>query len=195
MSKQNHSDSELWKLIVDNDSKAFAVLYERYWYKIYLIALRFLKNKELSEEIVLDIFFDIWNRRNVLNIHNMNAFLSVSAKYQVYTHSKAAKISPIQIVEDYEGIIPQTNKNMAEEKFLFTDFEFRLEVHLKNLPSRCQEIFKMSRIEQLSNTEIAQKFGISKRTVENQITIATKYLRRNFKDIAITSLLYFFLQH
>jgi RNA polymerase sigma-70 factor (ECF subfamily) len=66
-------------------------------------------------------------------------------------------------------------------------------VYLHQLPKRCQEIFKLSRFDNLSNDEIAAKLGISKRSVENQITLALKHLRGCLKYVsAITALFHLF---
>jgi len=62
--------------------------------------------------------------------------------------------------------------------------------HLSLLPLRCQTIFKMSKLERLTNQEIALALGISKRSVENQLALALKHLRIVFKNSLILAILF-----
>jgi len=66
---------------------------------------------------------------------------------------------------------------------------------LQQLPQRCREIFNMSRFQYLSNDEIARQLGISKRTVENQLTTALAHLRTNLKDISGVLIIAMFITH
>ena len=79
--------------------------------------------------------------------------------------------------------------NEGEEKIRYLNLQEDIEHVLLDLPKRCREIFLLSRIANLTNGEIAERLSISKRTVENQICIAQKYLQDNMKHIALTLLL------
>jgi RNA polymerase sigma factor (sigma-70 family) len=76
-------------------------------------------------------------------------------------------------------------ENNGFDRMAYNDLEAELETYLKHLPKRCQEIFLMSRRQLMSNDEIADKLGISKRSVENQITHALKHLRISLKDVTV----------
>ena len=78
--------------------------------------------------------------------------------------------------------------NAGDEKMLIAEMDRKVKISLEELPGRCREIYLLSRQEQLSITEIAQKLNISKRTVENQLTIALKHLRTMLK---YTGMLFF----
>ena len=67
--------------------------------------------------------------------------------------------------------------------------ERSLTAYLGQLPARCREIFLLSRTQQLSNHEIADRLGISKRTVENQITAALQHLKLSLKHLMLLVLL------
>lgn len=81
--------------------------------------------------------------------------------------------------------------NTVEEKIQEQSFCKQLYVSLNNLPKRCQEIFLLSREEQLSNREIAERLNISKRSVENQITHALQQLRIYFKHLLLLGVMWF----
>lgn len=183
------SDTELWDAIVMDDSRAFTMLFDRYWSKLYATAFGYLKDEVICEEIVHDIFLTIWNNRKQLQIESFKGYLIASTRYQVYKHQKIIKRSPIRLTEEYDTITEPAVNNEGDEKVIYLELRQEIDQLLRELPKRCQEIFMMSRYEHLSNDEIAQKLGISKRSVENQITSALKFLRIVMKDIAIVVLI------
>jgi RNA polymerase sigma-70 factor (family 1) len=184
------SDADLWILVLDDDYRAFTALFERHWVRLYKTALRYIKDEEVCEEIVHDLFLNLWNRKKHLVISDFHKYLKAAIRYHVYAYLKKHKASPLQLCEDMASEGNLVEMNTAYEKLMYRDMEAELNQQLKSLPQRCQEIFAMSRVEQLSNGEIAEKLGISKRTVENQITFALKFIRGHIKDIALLILLF-----
>lgn len=182
MYKSKVTDQELWHAVEQDDSKAFAVLYNRYWHKLFKTAEYYLKHADSAETIVHDVFVVLWRRRKHLKIESFADYIHVTARYHIFKVLKAQKLSPIEYIESYETVEKEETLNTADEKLSYIDFEINLRESLKPLPQRCREIFWLSRIDHLSNDEIAAKFGISKRTVENQITHALKHLRTLIKD-------------
>lgn len=178
------TDEALWNSVKNNDSRSFVVLYNRYWKKLYKTGDYYLKDSDTAEQIVHDVFVVLWRRRQYLEIKNFANYIHVTARYHIFKELKARKISPIEYIENYDDIDIETSRNQAEEKLDYKDFEDSLAQCLKPLPKRCREIFWLSRIENLSNEEIAEKLGISKRTVENQITHALKHIRVSLHDIS-----------
>ena len=186
------NDAELWLAIRNDDEQAFAALFDHYWLRLYKTALRYLKDREASEEAVHDVFLNIWNRRHELEIESFPNFLLTAIRYQVYNRMRAVK-SPVVLTISDAGISELLDHNDGESRIKDQELLHELGQYLEQLPKRCQEIFQMSRIDHLSNQEIAGRLGISKRTVENQITMALKHLRVCFKHASvIISLWYIF---
>lgn len=79
--------------------------------------------------------------------------------------------------------------NDGENRLINRDLDKWLQQQLMHLPTRCQEIFILSRKDGLRNEEIADRLNISKRTVENQITIALQHIRKNLTNISFTLVL------
>jgi RNA polymerase sigma-70 factor (family 1) len=183
MFKSLKSDSDLWNDIRNDDGSAFDELFNRYWARMYKIAFRQLNDEESSLEIVHDVFLSLWNRRKELEINKFSNFLLTAMRYQLYSRSKTAKLSLVYKADIIESE-HLSESNTGEIRL--QDFELRneLDKYLNQLPERCHEIFNLSRIEHLSNQDIADRLGISKKTVENQLTIALKHLRLAFKNIA-----------
>jgi len=190
MSKVPLSDSDLWKEIVNDDYRAFTVLYDRYWFVVYKTAGKYIKDQETCEEAVHDLFLNIWNRRQYLNIEDFSSYLKTSMRYHVYRLLNKASASVITYVDEYPEGLALTRENDGNAKLLYLDLEKELEERLKPLNKRTAEIFLLSRKEQLSNAEIAERLGISKRSVENQVTKALKFLKTYYNLMAVWLLLY-----
>lgn len=189
MSVYQVSDIQLWAAVKTNDELAFNELFKRYWVRLYKTANQYLKDGEASEEVVHDVFLNIWNRREELEISSFPNFLLTAVRYQVYNRMRSAK-SPVIYEADHSAFTAITDTNQAENKIEEEELYRVMYDYLEELPKRCREIFCMSRIDQLSNEEIAARLGISKRTVENQITAALKHLRECYRYIAIFAVLY-----
>jgi len=182
MSLNKCTDAELWEAICNNDKKAFDVLFERYWTAIYNTAFAYLKDGDAASEIVHDIFLNIWQKRHQYEINSFKTYLTTAARYHVFKVLKARKAENIVFVEDYTQL-DSLNKadNKGSENIQTQELKAEIEASLTQLPKRCREIFSLSRSSELSNDEIAEKLNISKRTVENQLTVALQYLRSVLK--------------
>jgi len=183
MLKALKSDSELWDAVRNDDESAFDTLFKRYWARLYKIAFQQLNDEESSLEIVHDIFLSIWNRRATLEIKSFPSFLLTAIRYQVYSRRKSTKLS-VAYRAEFEEDEHQSEPNSGDMHIREMELQLELNHYLDQLPKRCHEIFRLSRIENLSNQEIADKLGVSKKSVENQLTIALKYLRSAYKNMA-----------
>ncbi|RYZ98924.1 MAG: sigma-70 family RNA polymerase sigma factor [Sphingobacteriaceae bacterium] len=178
------TDQQLWQAIVKDDHAAFTVLFDRYWSKVYTTAYNYLRDRDASTQIAHDIFLNIWLKRDHLEINCFEAYLRTASRYHVYKYVKAQKSIPIDYVEEYNDYGTNRTYNTGETNIRYLELESRLDDHLKILPKRCRDIFILSRRQQLSNDQIAGMLGISKRTVENQLTHALHHIRASFKDMS-----------
>jgi RNA polymerase sigma-70 factor (family 1) len=192
MLKKDLTDTDLVEAILCNDEKAFNVLFERYWSQVYRVAFKYVKDQETALDITHDIFLNIWNKRHELDIHSFKNYVLTSASYHGIRKNQTLKAVPLNYVESYEytenkeytnNLRAATNHGDAKIRYLELDRE--VTSLLNGLPKRCKEIYILSRTENLSINEIADRLQISKRTVENQLTIALKHLRLGLKHIAI----------
>jgi len=178
-------DLELWCQVKDEDCLlSFSSLFERHWERLYSTAFSYLKDREKSEEITHDIFLNLWQKRETLTIQSFSAYIRAAARYHVYKELKKRKALAIFYTDE----LTETGEAMAnqgEERLIYQDAERHVDNSLQSLPARCQEIYFMSRKEHLTNEEIANRLGISKRTVENQLTVALRHIRVQLKVMAI----------
>ncbi len=193
MSRDLKSDSELWDDIRNDDGMAFDALFNRYWARLYKIAFRQLNEEAGSLEVVHNVFVSLWKRRKELEINVFPNFLVTAIRYQLYSRSKSSKLSLIYKA-DFSENDHSSELNSGDMRFRDDELRHELDVYLNQLPKRCHEIFQMSRMEHLSNQDIAERLGVSKKTVENQLTIALRHLRIAFKNIASFILLFLFFR-
>ncbi|PWK78028.1 RNA polymerase sigma-70 factor (ECF subfamily) [Mucilaginibacter oryzae] len=182
MNHTKPSDEDLFAAVKRNDKKAFTLLYDRYWEVVYKKAFSYLRDTETCMGIVNDIFVNIWEKRGLLNIITFKNYLTSAARYRVYNAIKANNSSPVKFVKDYEDLDDLSIVyNNAESSIEADELRNNLDQLLDELPARCKEIFLLSRVSHLSNAEIAERLSISKRSVENQISLAVKFLKPHFK--------------
>lgn len=183
------TDIQLWHAVRKDDETAFTMLFDRYWISLYKTAHYYLDDREVCAEAVNDVFVSIWNRRKELEIVSFFNFMQTSVRFQIYKRRKAVKLE----IVFKDNLITDTlhQLNDGEARIAQTEIDSELTGYLDKLPKRCQEIFEMSRFDNLSNTEIAERLNISKRTVENQLALAVKHLKVCFKHIYLLLFIYF----
>jgi RNA polymerase sigma-70 factor (family 1) len=183
------SDEELIVLVKNDQEKAFEELYNRYWEKLYWVAFRVLEDPAACQDIVQEIFVDFWNRRANIQVANLPAFLYKAVKFQVAKHLRNGKIKDTHLNKFYTALLV----NDTDEAIALNELNALVEKSLSDLPERCREVFCLSRFENLSNKEIAQRLDISLSTVENHINKALKHLRFSMEGSFLLALMGLFL--
>jgi RNA polymerase sigma-70 factor (family 1) len=179
-------DAKLLELLRLDDRKAFEILYNKYSPKLYYAAYNLFRDKDVCEDLVQELFIDLWTKRNDLNITSLEWYLKVAIKNRVLMYIRTQRATL-----DVSAIEVLAEKYSADSQLLQHDISRILEDNVAQLPEKCRQIFTLSRKEYLSNKEIATRLGISIKTVENQMTIALRYLRTGLTDYlpAIVALL------
>ncbi|WP_308990421.1 RNA polymerase sigma-70 factor [Mariniflexile litorale] len=171
-----NSDKELIELLHQGKDEALSLIYKKYWQMMYLAAYNLVQDKEVCEDIVQDIFVDLWNKRTHLIISiSLKSYLYTSTVYKVYDFfRKNKKLIKIELLdnfsETFHALTPET-------KLLYEELIEHVDSIIEHLPLKCKAVFKLSREQELSNKEIADKLHISQRTVEGHITKALSILR------------------
>lgn len=175
-------------MIKQSNHIAFHEFYQRHWEHLYLRAFSILQNSDVSEDIVQDVFLEIWNRRIDLNIEKPSQYLFTCVKYAIFKVLQKQKLKErhLNTLNSIDLLV------QAEASMDTQEIEQAILDHLDLLPGRCKEIFVMSRFENMSNREIALKLGISTKTVENQIYRALKSLKSLIPQLLAVYLLLIF---
>lgn len=175
--------------IAEGDKNAFDKMFFMYYPKVQNYLSHFISSKEQAEDMAQDFFIKLWHNRHTLeSIKNPDGYFFISSKNMALNYMKKVRHVNVDIEECLE--IPS---EIAADKE-YEAFETGLLVKLiaDSMPSERRRIFYMSRYDCLTNSEIAAKLGISKKTVENQINRALKDLKKLRYFIF---LLYLWVQH
>lgn len=160
---------------INSDRRAYAQLFDYYWEGMYVHAFSLVQSNDIAKDIVQEIWIDLWNRRASLNDANFEAYLHKAVRNNCFKHFRSNKFNKTQLhVIDALGIF---QKSKIEEEHELCAMESSVKKVMGKLPKRCKQIFELSRYDRIPNEQIAHQLGISKRTVENQLTIALKALR------------------
>ena len=160
---------------------AFENIYNEFWDSLYAIAYNRLKSKEAVEEILQDLFTDLWRRRERLNIRiSVGAYLQAALKYKIlnFINSQTLRKTYNQEHPQYA----QRSDDSTQKVLAFEELYELLQLGLEKLPEKCRLIFKMSREEQKSSREIAEELNISQKTVHTHIYNAIKFLKSELAD-------------
>lgn len=175
------SDQQLMEMIRKDDHRAFEMLYQRHWQKLYQSAFNVCHDKEICMDVCQEIFIWFWEHRNSVNIiSTIPSYLLTAVKYKMISYLRKDKVKANFLIISKklpESYTIEENIQVKELAAIITKF-------VGTLPEKCGEIFKMSRNEHLSNKEIAGKLGISEKTVENQITIAIRKLKGSLGNLS-----------
>lgn len=171
-----YTDLQLLRSLSGNDKQSFEILYNRYWEPLYKSAFYILKDQEACKDIVQNIFIWLWEHRQTQEIHSLSSYLRVAVKFKVANYIRSGKVRDSLFHELAHFDLPPA-VHTPEEIMDLKELSAVIKNAVTKLPSKCQKIYLLSREEHLSNREIAQRLGISIKTVENQMTIAFRRLR------------------
>lgn len=173
---QNHSDKELVDLLIEGHEQAFAVIYERYAFRLYRYAARNIQDTEECKEIIQDIFESLWNRHaDLQHVSVLDAYLFRTVRYKIirYTQHQSVKRKYAAHYRLFEAVL----ESSMEENLEPENIEAWIEKRLAELPERCQLAVRLRLKENLSNGDIAKRMNITKGTVKNYMVTALNHFR------------------
>lgn len=173
------------------DDNAFERLFKAHYKALHAYANVMLRDEDLAEEIVQNVFLKIWERREELNVEvSVKAYLYRMVHNACLNHFKHNKTKARY--EDYAVHSMAGESNKASQRLELKELEQKIGEALNELPQQCRVIFQMSRFEELKYKEIADQLGLSIKTVENQMGKALKIMRSKLADFLPLLLLWLF---
>ncbi|RHO65814.1 RNA polymerase sigma-70 factor [Parabacteroides sp. AF48-14] len=174
-------DHLLWSISVNDDEAAYRSLFEHYYAALCLFAKRYIEDRDVREDIVQDVFFNIWEKRKSITAN-------ISARNYLVTSVKNLSLNYLRkqsYIQEYQNKIienPPLYSNGEEDLYTLNELEALLAKTLEKLPPEYRMAFEMSRMEQKSMEEIAEIMGVSIRTVERYRNKALEILKKELKD-------------
>ena len=180
-------EKEIVEELKEGMTSAFDNLYKAYSHKLYSFAFTFLKSREDAEEVVQDTYFKIWEKRKGIDSNqSFNSFL-FSIGYHITIDLLRQRLKEKKF-RDQVLVKASSNYNL-EETIEYGDLLEQVNHIVEDLPPRKLEIYKLSRIDHLSYSEIAEKLNISVKTVENGINFSLNFIRRRLGKDTLAILL------
>lgn len=185
----NMPDDAVLKLFNETgDKAAYIELYNRYHVQLYSAARKRGLSAEVAEEVVQDLFINLWHQRRSIHIHSsLKGYLFTSIRNLVLNQIQKESVR-LRFQESLKVYMHDFD-NSTEETMIAKDLEVNLGKYVLALPEKCRSVFQLSRKYHKSNKQIAVELGISEKTVENHITKAIRYLRLSLPHVLFLFLL------
>lgn len=169
--------AKLLKDIVQNENQhSFEKLFKIFYQRLLNFCMYYIKHKESAEEIVSDIFVNLWIKRKELgHIRNLETYLFISVKNHSLNHIKQFSNYRVTYLEDV-GIHALVNISDPEKALEMRELIFKMDEAINSLPPQCKIIFNLIKEEGLKYKEVAEILSLSPRTVETQLVRAMKKL-------------------
>ncbi len=185
MDEKNSAYRDLLLDVSSGNERAFALLYDLFATDLSKHILSKVGDFETSEDILHDLFLSLWKNRSKLHeIQSLPAYLYSSCRYLILAHYRNKEKINISSL-DIDNLDVLNEDIPLEERLHYRYIVDLVNQEIENLPDKCKEIFKLSRIDYLSNKDIAQRLAISESTVEKHINKAIKRLRMVSKNLTI----------
>lgn len=170
----NRENTTLIERIAAGDELAFKQLFDRYYQKLFHLALYFLRTRELAEEAVSDVFYIIWKKRATLPaIEQIEYYLYTAVKNQALHYIRRTLLPEPVPLELYQiQWLPDSNN--PELAFLDQEYCELIQEAILSLPVKCREVFRLVLSDKLKHKEIARLLDISEKTVEAHVSTAYK---------------------
>jgi len=165
--------------IQTGDVHAFEALYRRYWERLHAFAFRYLRSKEDSEEIVQEVFFRIWRgREHWVPAGAVRNYLYLAVRNSARDRLERAAVARRRRISQREPAAE------VQPDLEAADLVATVERALTELPAKRAEVCKLRLVAELSYAQIAQRLGISEKTVETQVARGLKFLRERMRSWA-----------
>jgi len=169
--------------VTEGNEMAFERFFKTYFKSLYAYAFTMLHDEIMSEEIVQQVFYKIWEKKEQFSVHtSVKAFLYKAVYNECMNYIKHQKHKA-----DHQNHVVYINPNSVSDenatmRVELSELETQLQKALSELPEQCRTIFYMSRFDELKYREIASQMGLSIKTVEAQMSKALKVLRKKLVD-------------
>lgn len=170
------SDYELTALLKAGDRMAFTEIYDRYFWMLHAHAYKWMRNREETRDVIHELFLALWEKRENLSFEpGLRSYLSAAARNRIFNLLSHKRIESEYLTSLNEFMDQGSciTDHLVREKQLMEI----IESEIAGMPDKMREVFELSRKENLSHREIAERLDISEQTVRKHVQHALKILR------------------
>lgn len=163
------------------NSKSFKLFFENNYQVASLVALRYVDDVHVAEDIVQEVFLDLWQRRSALRLNStLKSYLLGAVRNAALKYISREKNKWLNIEEVESGTTTEEDKSYNKEELAVKIFNA-----IENLSPKCQQVFKLAYLDKLTYNEIATELNVSVNTVKTQMKLAYHSLREQLVDYSI----------
>lgn len=180
---KDFSDRLLWDEYQGGNTGAYDILFKRYHDPVFNYALKNVPDREIAEELTLDVMLRLWQKKGDLVIDtDLRSYLFRSIKNAIYNYYRKKILSTIPI--DLLTLQDIPVAGATDDKLKYFELEKIYHQKLNELSPQRQKIFRMSRERNMTYAQIAEETGLSVNTIENYMVITLRILRRELSEHA-----------
>ena len=171
------------------DETAYVRLYRIYYTSLFQFSFSFVKNRSAAEEIVSDVFMQLWQIRKKLDtISNLTVYLYTCIRNHSLNYIRKNKRETTSTLDGESFSVPCSSAN-PEQLYITAELAKKIDEVIEQLPEKCRIIFKLVREDGLKYREVAEVLDISVKTVETQMGIAMKRINQAIQPLTDSELL------
>jgi RNA polymerase sigma-70 factor (family 1) len=175
------SDKDVVLELRNGNEMVFEAVFKDYYERLCNYANTYINNMTEAEEMVQGAFLALWERHEVIDIHtSLKSYL-----YKAVHNNCVNRIKHFQVRREHREEYlhyADIEYEQVSDAVIGKELEQKINSAIESLPPQCQKVFRLSRFEYLTYNEIAEKLGISVKTIENHMIKALRILREELKE-------------
>jgi RNA polymerase sigma-70 factor (ECF subfamily) len=187
-----HTDEDMMQGIKAGNMICFDELYRKYSKRLYRFSFSVLKSSEDAENIVQEVFMNLWINRNKIESNSSVRYYIFSIAYHSSVSIIRKRLREEKFIEHLKQIQDLTQPS-SDLQLEYQELDERVNAIIDSLPKRQKEVYLLHRKKGLKYAEIASMLNISVNTIENHMSGALKNIRKKLGDYSLPAVLFSYL--
>lgn len=169
-------------MLRQGDRAAFTEIYRRYLPSLYDITFKRLKHKEQTEDVLQEVFARLWVKKEMLQIIELVSYLHVAVRNETINYITRHR-QVFEFYEPFEHILVETAS--SDGQLIAKELLAAVYAFAETLPERRKQVYLLHIKNKMSTKEIADKLGITQKTVQNQLGTALHGLKTHIVPVIL----------